>query len=191
MHPSTESQFREALVSMSPKLTRIARQLLSDQLRARMGGSDVAQEVLAEAFRRRHAYLSDGAVGVDVWLIRLLRDRLIDLHRRHVVAQRRSVLREHTRSGSAITKLAEHFVCQTREADGVAETDRRDFLELALESLGDRDREILVLRHFDDLSNGEAAERLGISAEAAKKRHGRALLRLQERLHALNISSVE
>ncbi len=57
--------------------------------------------------------------------------------------------------------------------------------------LGELDREILVLRHFDDLSNGEAAERLGITAEAAEKRHDRALLRLQERLCALNISSAE
>lgn len=183
------AEFDVQLAQLSEQLIQTARRLLSPQLQARIGGSDVGQEVLAEAVRRRDNYLNHPDLPLAIWLRRLLRSRLVDLYRYHIDAQRRS-LNSETRLSAWRQQMVEQ-IARTEE-DVVQKISRREqqaVVEIALSSLKTVDRQILLWRHEEGLTNSEVAHRLQISTEAAKKRHGRALLRLRQQLKELGVTS--
>jgi RNA polymerase sigma-70 factor (ECF subfamily) len=154
----------------------------------RVDASDVVQDVLLEASNRLANYLDQPALPFHLWLRQLARDRMIDMHRRHRQAQRRSVDRERSlaaraHSGQSSLDLAARLA--DAELTPVAASIRRE-LQLryheAIEELAEDDREILLMRHFEQLTNSEAAEALGLSPPAAGMRHLRALRRLKDQL---------
>src|SRR5262249_46189518 len=123
-------------------------------------------------------------------LRQLARDRIIDLHRRHRVARRRSLDRERGLAAPARPDQSSlDLAAQLRDPEltPAAATLRRElyvrFVE-AIDGLEEEDREILLMRHFEQLSNSEAAELLGLSQPAAGMRYLRALRRLREVLGA-------
>jgi RNA polymerase sigma-70 factor (ECF subfamily) len=154
-------------------------------LRRRVDASDVVQEVLVDAHRRLTEYLASAGMPFQLWLRHLARDRLIDAHRRHRTAARRSIDREQPlespRFGdeSALDLAA---LARDRELTPAAAATHRE-LELrfyaAIESLDETDREIVLMRHFEHLSNQEAAQALGLSEPAAGMRYLRAMRRLR------------
>jgi RNA polymerase sigma-70 factor (ECF subfamily) len=152
---------------------------------ARVDASDVVQGVLLEASRRLRAYLKDPALPFHLWLRRIAHDHLIDAYRRHRKAERRSLDRERSiglaayQDRSSLDLAAElrdrHL---TPAAEALRAELQRRFRE-ALAQLDDGDREVLLMRHFEQLSNGEVAQALGLSEAAAGMRHLRALRRLR------------
>ena len=154
----------------------------------RVDASDVVQDVLLEASNRLANYLDQPTLPFHLWLRQLARDRLIDMHRRHRKAQRRSVDRERPLAARAHSDQSSlDLVARLADAEltPAAASIRRE-LQLrfreAIEDLVEDDREILLMRHFEQLTNSEAAEALGLSPAAAGMRHLRALRRLKGQL---------
>jgi RNA polymerase sigma-70 factor, ECF subfamily len=160
---------------------------LDQRLSARIDPSDVVQEALAEADRRLAAYSRTRPLPFYPWLRQLALDRVIDLHRQHIRSQRRSVLNEATRlpqlPDDSVQGLAR--LLAGRGSSPSARLERRELQERmrsALERLAERDREVLLLRHMEQLSVREIAAVLDISEGAVKVRHVRALERLRQTL---------
>jgi RNA polymerase sigma-70 factor (ECF subfamily) len=142
---------------------------------------------MKDAFRRLPEYFADPQISFYPWLRQIAWDRLIDMYRTHVEAERRSVLREHPGAPSlndeSVAELAQNIVCSSinpgRRAM-LAEMEQRT--KNALMQLKSHDREILVLRHLEQLGVDEIAGVLGISQTAVTSRHLRALQRLRRLL---------
>jgi RNA polymerase sigma-70 factor, ECF subfamily len=158
---------------------------LDHALGRRVDASDVVQDVLIKANQRLGEYLRDPKLPFHLWLRQIARDQMIDEHRRHRVAARRSLDRERPLAPAAfLDRSSLDLAAQLRDpgltpaaAALRGELERR--FHAALERLDDDDREIILLRHFEQLSNGEAARALGLSEAAAGMRHLRALRRLR------------
>lgn len=165
-------------------LRRMVQMRLDRKLAARVDASDVVQDVLLEANERLAGYLQNPALPFHLWLRNLARDRIIDMHRRHRAAEKRSVDREqplHAALGDQ-SGLDLAAAIRDRELTPAAASIRKElearFLA-ALDELGEDDRDILLMRHFEGLGNGDAATALGLSPAAAGMRHLRALRRLR------------
>jgi len=170
-----------------PRLRRLIALRLDRRVRRRVDPSDVIQETLIEATRRQGQYLADPAMPMFLWLRQLAGERLIMLHRRHLGAKARDVGRElaldGAMPGATSEILAQEIVGQiTGPSTAAVRAEEQASLVAALDSIEPIDREILALRHFEQLSLSEAALALGISTDAAKKRHVRALRRLKSQL---------
>jgi len=166
-------------------LRRLVRLRLDRRLAARVDASDVVQDVLLEASGRLADYLRDPAMPFHLWLRSMARDRIIDMHRRHRAAEKRSVEKErplHAHFGDR-SSMELAGALKDPELTPAAATLKKElearFLA-ALDELSEDDRDILLMRHFEGLGNGEAAEALGLSPAAAGMRHLRALRRLRE-----------
>lgn len=165
-------------------LKRMVQLRLDRALGARVDASDIVQEVLWDASRRLGDYLRDAKVPFHLWLRQLAKDRLIDAHRRHRKAQRRSVDREQSRAAEFAERSSLDLAAQLRDSELTpAAAAIRKELELrflwALDQLDDEDAEIVLMRHHEQLTNLEAAQALGLSPAAAGMRHLRALRRLR------------
>jgi RNA polymerase sigma-70 factor, ECF subfamily len=165
-------------------LRRMVQFRLDRALGARVDASDIVQDVLWEASRRLSDYLRDAKVPFHLWLRELAKDHLIDAHRRHRRAQRRSVDRERSLAPEFAERSSLDLAAQLRdnELTPAAATIQKE-LELrflsALDQLDDEDAEIVLMRHHEQLTNSEAAQALGLSPAAAGMRHLRALRRLR------------
>lgn len=158
---------------------------MDQKLGRRVDASDVVQDVMLEASQRLEDYIRDPKLPFGLWLRQMAQDRIIDLHRRHRVARRRSLDREQQRGPLLQDRSSLELVAQLRdpEVTPAAATLRKELHERfveAIERLEDEDREIVLMRHFEQLTNSEAAELLGLSQPAAGMRHLRALRRLRE-----------
>lgn len=171
-----------------PAIRRLIQMRLDKALARRVDASDVAQDVLFEASRRMDDYIQNPSMPFHLWLRQLARDRIIDMHRRHRGAQRRSVDREqHVTSLGGDDRSAADLAGFLKDAEltPAAATLRREMEDrflLALNELSDDDRELIMMRHFEHLGNSEVAEALGLSAPAAGMRYLRAIRRLREAL---------
>jgi RNA polymerase sigma-70 factor (ECF subfamily) len=167
------------------RLRRMVAVRMDPRLAARLDASDVVQEALAEADRRLDGYLRERPLPFYPWLRQLAWDRLADEHRRHVRAARRSVTREEALPGlpdASALDLARRLVASaTGPSEAARRGELRDRVRAALETLSGRDREVLVLRHLEQLTAGEVAAVLGLSEAAVKSR----ALRATQRLRAL------
>lgn len=161
---------------------------MDQALKRRVDASDVVQDVLVEAHRRLLDYINDPKLPFHLWLRQIAKDRLIDAHRRHRKAARRSVDREQTMTAPAD---ADHSawdwaqqLCDTELTPAAAATwqemERR--FRGALDELEENDREVVLMRHFEQLSNQEVAQALGLSEPAAGMRYLRAIRRLRAML---------
>ena len=172
------------LVRHRDRLRRMVAVRLDPRLAARVDPSDVVQETLAEAHRRLDAYLAAKPLPFYPWLRQLAQDRLADLHRRHVRAARRAVGREEPAgpalSDASVAELA-HRLAAPAPGPGEAAHRREQAgrLRAALARLPDTDREVLILRHLEQLSSREIADVLGVSPSVVYTRHLRALRRLR------------
>jgi RNA polymerase sigma-70 factor (ECF subfamily) len=159
---------------------------IDPRMAARVDPSDVVQESLAEAAQRLSDYIDERPLPFYPWIRQIALERLIDLQRLHVRSQKRSVRREEARlpllpddSVEGLAQLASMGSSPSRALD---RRDLQERMRAALERLGERDREVLLLRHFEQLSVKEIAAILGISEGAVKVRHARALERLRQKL---------
>ena len=161
-------------------LSRMVELRMDQRLRNRISASDVIQEAYIEANDRLPDFLRDRKMPFRLWLRFLVGQRLLILHRHHLGTRKRDAAREgHLDSSTA--NLADVLIAQGNSPSEVAaQAELRSYLCEALEAMDATDREVLVLRHFEQLSNAEVAELLEIDPPAASKRYVRALSRLQE-----------
>lgn len=157
---------------------------LDHVLGRRVDASDVVQDVLIKANQRLRDYLRNPAMPFHLWLRQIARDQMIDEHRRHRGAARRTLDREQPLATafpdrSSLDLAAQLCDPELTPAAAALRGELQRRFQAALRQLDDDDREILLLRHFEQLSNGEAARALGLSEPAAGMRHLRALRRLR------------
>ncbi len=166
------------------RLRKMVAWRLDRRLAARIDPSDLVQEVLAEADRKLERYLRERPLPFLPWLRQLAWEQLAALHRRHVRAERRSVRREEpgvlALPDESAAELAGRLVdSASSPTQHVVREEMRQRVRQALARLSERDREVLTLRHLEELSVADTAEVLGISEGTAKVRHLRALQRLR------------
>jgi RNA polymerase sigma-70 factor (subfamily 1) len=146
----------------------------------------VVQEVLLEASRRLQDYLRNPAMPFHLWLRHIAKDHIIDAHRRHRQAQKRGVDREQPLAPAgwadrSSLELAAQFVDQELTPASAAlrqELERR--LHDAIGQLDEDDREVILMRHFEQLSNQEVAAELQLTEAAASMRYLRAVRKLRD-----------
>jgi RNA polymerase sigma-70 factor (ECF subfamily) len=171
------------LESHRDRLRQVISVRLDRRLAARLDASDVVQDALAAAAGGLDEYLRQPPLPFFAWLRQFAWDRLVELHRCHIGARKRSVVREERWSlplpDESVSHLARHLVASgTSPSRRVIRDELRNQVRTALEALSDRDREVLVMRHLEQLDNSEVAAVLGISPGAVRTRHVRALRRL-------------
>jgi RNA polymerase sigma-70 factor (ECF subfamily) len=158
---------------------------LDRRVARRASPDDILQEAFLDMSSRIGEYLERPSVPFYVWLRFLTLQRLRMVQRAHLGARMRSVSQEVSLPGggydlatsdSIAGQLVSHL---TSPSQAVIRRELRDRLRAALDEMDPLDREVLALRHFEELGNGEVAEILGISKDAASKRHVRALMRLR------------
>jgi len=165
-------------------LRRMVQLRLDRALGARVDASDIVQDVLWEASRRLSDYIRDAKLPFHLWLRELAKDHLIDAHRRHRQAQRRSVDQERGLATEFADRSSLDLAGQLRdnELTPAAAAIRKE-LELrflsALDQLAEEDAEIVLMRHHEQLTSSETAQALGLSPAAAGMRYLRALRRLR------------
>jgi RNA polymerase sigma-70 factor (ECF subfamily) len=171
------------------RLRRMVAVYFDRRLAARMDPSDVVQEALGDAARKLDDYLAEQPLPFFPWLRRLAWERLVKLHRGHVCARRRSITREEpgvlALPDESAVELARRLIASgSSPSRNLEREEQRNLVQLALGDLGERDREVLVLRYLEGLATKEIAAVLGISEGAVKMRHVRALDALRRRLPA-------
>jgi RNA polymerase sigma-70 factor (ECF subfamily) len=153
-------------------------------VKRRVDASDVVQEVMIEANRRLHDYLVDPAMPFHLWLRQMAKDRLIDAHRRHRGAARRSLDREQPLVAASSDQSSLDLAAQLRDreltpAGAAAWNELQRRFEAACSQLDDVDQEIVFMRHFEHFTNSEAAQALKLTPQAAAMRYLRAIRRLR------------
>ncbi len=180
----------ELLMKHQPRLRRVVAARLDPRLAPRVDPSDVVQDAFVEAVQRIPDYLRDPAIPLYPWLRQLAVNRLAAAYQQHLHAKRRSVAREARLelglSSASVSLLANRLM--SSEASPSDELRRKEVEHQVREALGQLpliDREVLILRFVEQLTNRESAAILGISAEAVGMRRLRALRRLSDKLRGV------
>lgn len=187
--PGTTALLGE-LAGFRDRLRRVVDLRMDPRIRGRVDASDVIQETLIEANRRLPEYRADPPAPFYLWVRYLALQKLLQLRRHHVEVAARDARREvrfGDRPNAAVSSmvLARHFVesCTT-PSQHLAREEEIERVRTALDGLKEIDREIIALRHFERLSNGEIARVLEIEESTASQRYLRALRRLKATLGA-------
>src|SRR5215468_3903778 len=186
---------REALNTLfaryRDRLRRMVEIRLDTRLQARLDASDVIQEAYVEVAQRLEEYLRDPKLPFFLWLRLVVGERLLKLHRHHLGTQMRDAGREVSLyrgalpAASSAALAAQLLGRHTSPTQALVRAERILRLQEALNALDPVDREILSLRHFEELTAAETARVLEIEEAAAAKRYFRALKRLKEILATL------
>jgi RNA polymerase sigma-70 factor (ECF subfamily) len=177
------------------RLRRIVNFRLDRRVYGRVDPDDVLQEAYLNAQLRMKSILADRVGTLFIWLRKILNQTLADVHRRHLGTQKRSAKRDISIHGGWSTEstsaaLAIHLTGSlTSPSQAALRTELAAQIDAALANLSPVDREILALRHFEELSNSEAAQVLGMTTQAASMRYVRALTRLREVLPVSQLSA--
>jgi len=173
------------------RLRKMVRLRLDRRMAGRIDASDVLQDAYLDVARRFPEYAAAPAVPFYLWLRALAGQRLVDLHRRHLGAQMRDAGQEVSLHRGALPAASSASLAQqllaglTSPTQAAVRAEMQVRLQEALNSMDPIDREVVVLRHFEELTNVEAAEVLGIETSAASKRYIRAIRRLKAILDAV------
>jgi RNA polymerase sigma-70 factor (ECF subfamily) len=184
--PQTENQALGELFTLyRERLWRMLLVRLDGRLASRISSEDVLQETFLDLAKRIGDYLSDPVVPFYVWLRYLTVQRMLMIQRAHLGAHKRNVNRELDLPGTqgsmaSSDSMAGQLVSQmTSPSQAAIRHELQTRLRAALDEMDPTDREVLALRHFEELGNNEVALVLGISKDAASKRYMRALKRLR------------
>lgn len=159
------------------RLGRMIEFRLDQRLVGRLDADDVLQEAFVEAQKRLPAFRADEKPFL-VWIRLITQQTMVDLHRKHLGAKMRHAGMEVGAPASGA--LSSLFVARATSPSGaLLREEVRQRVDEALASMDEIDREVLLLRHFEELSNREAAVVLGIQENAASNRYVRALQRLK------------
>jgi RNA polymerase sigma-70 factor, ECF subfamily len=180
-----QAEFTTLFECHREQLQRMVRRRIDPRLQGRFDESDVLQETYLEAAARFAEYRAHPTMPADRWLRFLAHQKLMELARRHLTVAARSVRREaagaETAAGTAASdELADALLGSLTTPSGAAIRDEtRELVRAALDDMDPIDRQVLALRHFEQLSHHETARALSLSLAAASKRYVRALRRLR------------
>jgi RNA polymerase sigma-70 factor (ECF subfamily) len=170
------------------RLRRLVKLRMDRRLQGRIDASDVLQEAFIDFASRAEEYANDPTMPFFLWLRFLTGQRLQLLHRHHLGAQMRDAGREVSihrglmPQATSISLAAQLLGRFTSVTQAVQRAEMQVILQEAINAMDPIDREILALRHFEELSTAETAEVLEIKRSAASSRHIRALKRLRQAL---------
>jgi RNA polymerase sigma-70 factor (ECF subfamily) len=186
---------KEALAELfdayRPRLRRIVNFRLDRRIYGRIDADDVLQEAYLNAESRMKWLLGDHPPTIFIWLRQITNQTLADVHRRHLGAQKRSAKRDVSLQGgwtaeSTSMSLAFHLCGGLSSPSAAAQrAELSQQIDVALGTLSDIDREMLALRHFEELTNTEAAQVLNTTVQAASMRYVRAISRLKTALEGI------
>jgi RNA polymerase sigma-70 factor (ECF subfamily) len=165
---------------------RLVQMRLDARIQRRVDVSDVVQEVFVEANRRLADYVKSPPMPFHLWLRQIAKDRIIDAHRRHRASAKRSVDREQAlqvpagMDRSSIELAAQIVDPELTPAAAATQHEMAQRVEAAIAQLGEQDAEILIMRHYEHLTNQEIAKALELTEPAASMRYLRAVRRLRE-----------
>lgn len=168
------------------RLRRMVALRMDHRLQGRLDPSDVIQESYLEASQRLPEYLNHPVLPFYLWLRLITGQRLAILHRHHFGAKMRAIGREvqidfgGVPAASSIALAGQFAGREPRPSEVAVHDELRLRIQTLLEQLDPMDREILALRHYEQLSNVEAAKVLELQESAASKRYLRAIQRLKE-----------
>jgi RNA polymerase sigma-70 factor (ECF subfamily) len=175
--------FEELFARHRDYLRLVVRLRMDTRLQAREDPSDVVQEAQLDAFRRLRDYLDRRPMPFRLWLRQTVRERLMKVRRRHLETGRRDAGREVPLPERSSLALAGRLLAsESTPGQGLDRSETARRVREAVAALPDADREVLLMRNFEGLSNREVAYLLGLDSATASKRHGRALLRLRQAL---------
>jgi RNA polymerase sigma-70 factor (ECF subfamily) len=165
---------------------------LNRKLWGRVDPSDIVQEAMLQAAKHMDDYVRDPRLPAYLWLRTLTQQQLLAVHRHHLGTEKRDAGMEVSLgdgnlsvSGASLASLAVADV--TSPSNLAARAEQIRLLEKLIDAMAPIDREILALRHFEQLGNGDAARVLGIGETAAAQRFLRALARLREKMRELGL----
>lgn len=188
MRLGEQEALADAFTLCRSRLRQVAAFRLDDQLRSRLDADDVVQEAFLAASQRLRHYGSSSYTSPFLWLRAILGQTLVELYRRHILSQKRNPACEVQLDAKPFpqatsTSLAFQLAgTNTSPGDAAARNDMMGLVEAAIAQMDPIDQEVLALRHFEELSNREVAEVLGIEQKAASIRYVRALRRLKDAL---------
>jgi RNA polymerase sigma-70 factor (ECF subfamily) len=184
--PDDGQELTELFERYRERLKLMVHLRLDRRLQARVDSSDVLQEAFLEGAERYESYKAKPTMPAFLWLRFLVGQRLTLMHRRHLGVKARAAGREVSLFHGALPEansesLAAQLLGKLSSPSQVAmRSELQVKLQEALNSMDEIDREVLVLRHFEQLSNVEVAEVLGLAQRTASKRYITALRRLKE-----------
>lgn len=170
------------------RLKRMLANRIDARLLVRADLSDILQEAYIDALERIEHFLKKPELSFYVWLRQITIQRLIEVHRAHLLAEKRSVKSEMRFPQPRLNSTASHswakelVASQVSPSDAAIQDELVEKVEQSLNSMDPMDQEVLALRHFEELKNSEVASVLGLSPAAASNRYVRALKRLREAL---------
>jgi RNA polymerase sigma-70 factor, ECF subfamily len=173
------------------RLRRMVQLRLDRRLQGRIDASDVLQEAYLDVARRAADYAANPTMPFFIWLRLLTGQRLLMVHRQHLGAKQRdagqevSLYRGALPQASSVSLAAQLLGRMTSPSLAAVRAEMQLKLQEALNGMDPIDREVLTLRHFEELSNGETAAVLGLQKAAASNRYVRALKRLKEVLSSV------
>ena len=158
---------------------------LDPRLRARVDPSDVIQDAMVEAIGRLDEYLTRTDVPLYVWVRSITAQKLVQVHRHHLGTEKRDVRRESPVENAALPVVTSVALAGALVADtptpserAVAEEERQELLR-ALDAMDELDREVVALRHLEQLTHAEVAAVLGLGESATRMRYIRSLEKLR------------
>ncbi len=188
MQTAEQNEFlAEAFQEHRERLLRLAERHLNPILRRRVSPEDVLQEAVANSCRWGGSFINNPDLPVYFRLRAVVLQTITHLERHHLLSAKRDAYRESEPPPLDSDKDAPPAWddipdTATSPLSAAARADRHAILRQALRDLSESDRQIVLLRNFDDLSNAECAAVLGIDIKAASIRYVRALQRLKAKL---------
>ena len=185
---------QEAAAEFMTKYQDVLLRMISFRLDRRLYGrvdpTDVMQDSYLEVSKRIGEFIDNPQVSFFVWARQITWQTLLKTNRRHLQTQKRNVTREEKnarrQNEATSVALAARLLANVRTPSGEAvRGETIEQLKTALDGMNDVDREVLALRHFEQLSNGQVAEILNLTKSAASNRYVRALSKLKEIMSAV------
>jgi RNA polymerase sigma-70 factor, ECF subfamily len=180
-----QAALNELFAQHRARLRRMVELRLDRRLQARIDASDVVQETYVDVLARLDEYLHDPRYPLFLWLRLIVGERLLKMHRHHLGTQMRdaglevSIYRGALPAASSAALAAQLLGKHTSPTQAAVRAERMIRLQEALNTLDPIDREVLSLRHFEEMSLAETALSLEIEESHAAKRYIRALKRLK------------
>jgi RNA polymerase sigma-70 factor (ECF subfamily) len=167
------------------RLWRMVNFRLDRRLGTRLDADDILQEAYVDASQRIEHYTADPTKSFYIWLRLIVTQTMIDAHRRHLGTQKRDIRREQKKQvaypeATSISLARRLIGSVATPSQAAVKAEALEQLEQALEKMDQTDQEVLSLRHFEELTNTEVSEVLGIQQKAASIRYVRAIARLKD-----------
>jgi len=180
------SAWGAVLAAHEQRLMRMVTFRMDARLRGRIDPADVVQDAFVEASAHRADYFRTPDIPLFLWLRGVVNNKLLEVHRQHLKARMRDAKRELPMDAPRGPNETSAALCAgltaglTRPSRVAMRNEIKSRLSQALGEMDATDREVLALRHFEQLTSAEAAQVLGIQERAAAKRYLRALKRLKK-----------